>query len=538
VPVRALSRDFGIEIPPEGLVKPLVGPDEILLLPTGSPGTVRFARNDRLLSIDPAVARPAFSATSAGSWELFLLAPREAVAVLRILLSFAWSGPDGAQIGRSEIGLQEGFVLRVGSYSIDLTKGFPVSSDGALDRIVLPPEAGGVMLTQIPGTDHGPEVYLRPKPVDAVTEVTEAVFKETPDRRMTLTGPAEFCGPPLTVSLTHRDWLREKHWHGLRVGTGMRSFANHVVRERNKYVMLFRGAEGIVFDESGISNEAGYLFNMPQGFPPGISREAQVTVVEEALLDEAPFFTGAFAVFYGGNLSNYFHWLIDAMVPLTLMAPYLPPETKLLLPGTLAQLRENPVGKFDHLQVLEAFGFGEMAHLVADANVCQVGEVFWAGNCLIGDISADLLRTTRERALVRRPTQKQAGRRIYIRRASSRSVLNALEVETVLSRKGFESFLMEDLDVYQQIDLFRSADFVVASHGAALANLMFCSAGTKVLEMSPDQEYRPFFNQISYKLGLAHAVLPCPTDDGTFFGRLIVPMDRFKRLLTLLQSRL
>jgi capsular polysaccharide biosynthesis protein len=538
VPVRALSKDFGIEIPPGGLAQPLMGPNNILLLPGVGPGTVRFWRESGFLCIEPSVPRPMFSRAAAGPWELFLLAPWEAVAVLRTLLSFAWTGPDGERIARSEIRLEEGFVLRVGSWRMDLQTGFPAAVEGADDRIALTAEAGGAVLTKIPGTDHGPEVYLRPKPVEAVGAVNEMVFMETPDCRLTLTGPEEFCAPPLTVAMSDRDWMRERHWHGFPVDVGVRRFASHVVRERNKYVLLCRGAEGIVFDESGISNEAGYLVGMRGKLPHGMSHEAEATIVEEALLDGAPFFTGSFAMFYGGNLSNYFHWVIDAMVPLTLMAPYLPAEAKLLLPGTLARLREDKVGKFDHLQVLEAFGFGDMPCLTVEEDLCQVGEVYWAGQCFIGDISAELLRATRERALARRAAPARSGRKIYIKRAGSRSVVNALEVESELSRLGFESFFMEELDVYEQIDLFRGAAFVVGAHGAALANLIFCPAGTKVLEMSPDEEYRPFFAQIAYKLGLAHAVLPCPTDDNTFFGRLTVPMDRFSRLLRLLQSRL
>jgi capsular polysaccharide biosynthesis protein len=96
---------------------------------------------------------------------------------------------------------------------------------------------------------------------------------------------------------------------------------------------------------------------------------------------------------------------------------------------------------------------------------------------------------------------------------------------------------MEDLTVTQQIDLFRRAELVISPHGAALANILFCPAATAVLELSPDCEYRPFFNQMAAKLGLSHAVLPCPTDTGGFNGRLDVDSKRLQRLLNLLQAR-
>ena len=96
---------------------------------------------------------------------------------------------------------------------------------------------------------------------------------------------------------------------------------------------------------------------------------------------------------------------------------------------------------------------------------------------------------------------------------------------------------MEDLTAIAQMDLFRRAEMVVAPHGAALANLIFCPPGTQVLELSPDCEYRPFFNEICGKLGLTHAVLPCATHDGTFNGRLVVPGTRLNTLLGVLMSR-
>jgi len=67
--------------------------------------------------------------------------------------------------------------------------------------------------------------------------------------------------------------------------------------------------------------------------------------------------------------------------------------------------------------------------------------------------------------------------------------------------------------------------------------VMFCPPGTKVLELSPEYEYRPFFNEICAKLGLHHAVLPCPTTDASFHGRLIVDGRRLNLLLNMLMNR-
>lgn len=61
---------------------------------------------------------------------------------------------------------------------------------------------------------------------------------------------------------------------------------------------------------------------------------------------------------------------------------------------------------------------------------------------------------------------------------------------------------------------------------------------TKVLELSPEWEYRPCFNEICSKLGPDHATLPYTTEDATFDGRLTVDRSRLRALFKMLQHRL
>ena len=73
------------------------------------------------------------------------------------------------------------------------------------------------------------------------------------------------------------------------------------------------------------------------------------------------------------------------------------------------------------------------------------------------------------------------------------------------------------MSVVDQILLFQRAEFVISPHGAGLANLLFCEAGTRVIELTPSVEMRPFFWLISEKLSLVHGVLFCPVAEGRGF---------------------
>lgn len=77
--------------------------------------------------------------------------------------------------------------------------------------------------------------------------------------------------------------------------------------------------------------------------------------------------------------------------------------------------------------------------------------------------------------------------KIYISRAkaSRRRVVNETQVVNLLERWGFREVFLESMTVAQQALLFASAKYIVAPHGAGLANLAFCHPGTRVIEIFP-----------------------------------------------------
>ena len=75
--------------------------------------------------------------------------------------------------------------------------------------------------------------------------------------------------------------------------------------------------------------------------------------------------------------------------------------------------------------------------------------------------------------------------RLFISRekAGQRNIVNEEQVLGVLKKYGFRKVILEELPVLEQINLFASAEAVVAPHGAGLANLVFCKPDTKVIEL-------------------------------------------------------
>ncbi|MEP6489566.1 tetratricopeptide repeat protein [Microcoleus vaginatus GB2-A3] len=99
--------------------------------------------------------------------------------------------------------------------------------------------------------------------------------------------------------------------------------------------------------------------------------------------------------------------------------------------------------------------------------------------------------------------------RIYVSRSKSsyRRVINEEQVIEFLSRFGFVSVLLESMTLEEQIALFSRAKAIVAPHGSGLTNIIFCGAGTKVIELVSPNYIRQYYWAISQQLNLPHYYL-------------------------------
>jgi capsular polysaccharide biosynthesis protein len=98
----------------------------------------------------------------------------------------------------------------------------------------------------------------------------------------------------------------------------------------------------------------------------------------------------------------------------------------------------------------------------------------------------------------------QKKQRIFISRKEKRRVINEDELVAVLSKFGFKSIAPESLSVAEQVSLFAAAEVVIGAHGAALTNTVFCSPGTKVIEIFAPDYVNPCYRKLSSQVGLEY----------------------------------
>lgn len=130
--------------------------------------------------------------------------------------------------------------------------------------------------------------------------------------------------------------------------------------------------------------------------------------------------------------------------------------------------------------------------------------------------------------------------RIYISRAkaSRRQVANENELVNFLSKLGFKTIILESLLVAEQALIFSSAKVVVAPHGAGLSNVIFCSPGTKIIEIFSPSYLNVMYWCLSNQMGLEYyyimgkgQVLPDYVESVALEEDIIADLEALSRIL-------
>ncbi|WP_426424833.1 glycosyltransferase family 61 protein [Bradyrhizobium genosp. A] len=98
------------------------------------------------------------------------------------------------------------------------------------------------------------------------------------------------------------------------------------------------------------------------------------------------------------------------------------------------------------------------------------------------------------------------GRRLYISRglAGYRRVLNEDKVVELLQKRRFEILALETMSISEQAAVIASCEAVVAPHGGGMSNIIFCSPGTKIVEIYSPELVATYYWKLSNALNLEY----------------------------------
>ena len=116
-------------------------------------------------------------------------------------------------------------------------------------------------------------------------------------------------------------------------------------------------------------------------------------------------------------------------------------------------------------------------------------------------------------------SKKSFPKKILIRRSGkTRGIANFDELETALKERGWSVLDLEGLSFSDQIALFAGASHIVAEHGAALTNLLWCRPGCQVLELCAENFLNGCYEGISLCGNLRYSFLVFPADSKNRFS--------------------
>jgi glycosyltransferase involved in cell wall biosynthesis/capsular polysaccharide biosynthesis protein len=342
--------------------------------------------------------------------------------------------------------------------------------------------------------------------------------------------------PPIFAHHADREIFNSRYRNSQTPRVGEVADRMTLIRRSDQYISMSRFTEGTVFDRSGVCRAFGYAQTAPPE-TPWLSRDADGIWVDEKSLAAAPRYEKSYLVFYNGNLHNYYHWMAEGILSLDILSRAMAPAQNLSI-ALPKSVDINAV--FDHRDTLRALGFDNFDTVEVGANLIKVREAIWVeSDDLIEQMPAHYLKDFQQRI-----ASKYAGaagprnRRLLIgRKGPTRKIHNFERAQEFLSGHGFETAFLEGLSIVEQILLFQSAEFVIGTHGSGLTNLLFCEPGTKVIELMPSIEMRPFFWLISEKLNLTYAVQFCAAVDGdSFQASLNVDIGKLQALYRMVDA--
>lgn len=198
---------------------------------------------------------------------------------------------------------------------------------------------------------------------------------------------------------------------------------------------------------------------------------------------------------------NYYHWLIDLLPRLCLIqsSPRFESFEHLLINGSHAHYEEASIralgvrpGKILYVDARDRFHIDE-AVIPSMDHFSRV----------IAPWKIEGLRALRD-SLPR--AQNTCSRRLYVsrKRAAVRRVINEPEFEKILRNAGFTAVELELCSWADQVAMFSNAEVVLAPHGAALANTVFCQPGALLAEINTRFGFRDYYLNLAASSGVRH----------------------------------
>lgn len=248
------------------------------------------------------------------------------------------------------------------------------------------------------------------------------------------------------------------------------------------------------------------------GCPQAANPSRQHRVFTTAQLPPVEPIEGTVAVLTGLSANVYFHWMIDILPRLDILRRSGFPE------GEIDWFYVNSMANPFQRQTLEQLGIPRDRILESDRHphLQATRLVVPSFASPLGWATPESIEFLRSHFLSPQSTLSNSPKRLYLSRQTARyrQIINEADLIQCLDKQGFTVITLDEYNVQEQAQLFANAEVIVAPHGAALTNLVFCQPQTTVLELFSPNYIRYYYWSICQYLKLNHyyaigTALPC-----------------------------
>jgi len=194
---------------------------------------------------------------------------------------------------------------------------------------------------------------------------------------------------------------------------------------------------------------------------------------------------------------GFYHFLLEALPRLQLARPWLARVDHVLANGS--------PGSFQERWLVHAGVTAAKIRWLQGHSHYRCEQLLFA-NAPCPDSQPTPWIVSRVRAAVAAGTAPRAtASHLWITRRDATSRHLAWEDELLRALGDFEHVALAELTPAEQIARLAGASVVAGLHGAGFSNLVFCTPGTRVIELMPDLRHSPLYSRLAAAAGCRHA---------------------------------
>jgi len=246
----------------------------------------------------------------------------------------------------------------------------------------------------------------------------------------------------------------------------------------------------------------------------------------------------------GAGNENYSHWLFDVLPRLALCEKLLD-ISKIdffLLPSLEKKFQKETLNLLN-IQENKLLSSKTYRHIIASELIVTDHPY-----CINNDASRDIMNIPiwisewLKNQYIKKEINKNFDlpQKIFIDRndASSntknlRKITNEDAVKDFLESNGFISLKLSNQHFKRQVEIFNNAKIIVGLHGAGLANVCFCKAGTKIVELKSNSAGKQYENLAIKNKLIYKSISSQPTkfDYNNQFGHISVSIEKLNKII-------